>query len=247
MNLENLNNLLAKVHAVKNISIFFIFNLFYSYALAQDVVLKKNRLTDSVTEHYYVLKSNEEIKNGSYEAFFKRKKYVAVGKFKNNEKIGIWQFFNKDGILVEKFDYDIYKFTFIQSVTSKNINFLFDDTIKATDKFTRPLKIGGEYYGFIPYLNIFKLPFETFELETRLFDAYVELLISPLGRLAWYKVYINSNYYDYHQSFSLDVNLFSDEEKTYLPATKNGVPVLSRIIIRCSINDDAGLDFYHNP
>lgn len=221
---------------------FFVLSTFTAFA--QDTVLIKNRLTDSVVERFYVLKSNKDIKNGAYQAIFKRRKIVALGMYRNNEKVGIWQYFNKDGVLVQKFDFDSYKFTYELYLKNKNINFLFDDTAKTTDKFTRPLKIGGEYYGFIPYLNSFKLPFETFEMETKLFDAYIELLISPLGRLVWYKTYIDSIYYGYHQTFNLDINLFSEEDRNYLPATKNGNPILSRIIIKCLINDDAGLNFF---
>ncbi len=224
-------------------SIFLFFIIIPLVSFGQDTVLIKNRLTDSVMERFYMLKSNIEIKNGQYEAVFRRKINIAIGRFKNNEKVGIWQFFNKNGRLIEKFNYDTNNITYEGPISNKNLLFFFDDSIKTTDRLTRPLKIGGEYYGFIPFLNCFKLPFDTYGINTNLFNTYIELLITPLGKLAWFKVYIDSLYYNYHKNFSFDVNLFSEEDRIFFPATLNGKPILSRIIIRCSLNDDGGLDF----
>lgn len=213
--------------------------------LAQDTVLIRNKLTDSVTEKYYVLKSNNSIRQGPYQALFKRKQLIALGAYRNGNKTGIWQFFNRDGRLIEKYDYTKKEFTFEAPLVPRdNLSYFFDDTLKNTDRITRPLKIGGNYYGLIPYVNIFHLPFETLDLNTDLISAYVELLISPLGRLAAYKVYVASDFYNYYQNFNLDVNLFSEEDKSFIPATLNGKRVICRIVIKCAVNDDAGLDFF---
>jgi len=72
----------------------------------------------------------------------------------------------------------------------------------------------------------------------------IELLVSPLGRLADYKVRLVSAYYQYDQIFSMDVGLFSDEDRTFRPATLNGRPVMSRILIKCYVSSRGELDFY---
>lgn len=207
--------------------------------------MHRNRLTDSVTERFYVLKTNPEIKQGTYQAFFRKKQLIAIGNYKNGQKNGIWQFFDRRGQLLEKYNFNIRAITFEAPVKiSDDLYYFFDDTLKSTDQLTRPLKIGGSYYGFIPYVNLFRLPFETYDLNTDLINAYVELLISPLGRLASYKIYIRSDFYKYYQNFNLDVNLFNEEDKSFLPATHNNEAVLCRIIIKCLVNDDGGLDFF---
>jgi hypothetical protein len=218
---------------------------FLADCAAQDTVLRRNRLSDSVIEKFYVLKSNPEIRNGPYRAFFRRETPVAIGYYKNGKKTGIWQFFNTQGRLIEKYNYNIKAFTFEAPLSkSDDLNFLFDDTLQTTDVLTRPLKIGGNYYGFIPYLTLFKLPFDTFDLNTDTFLIYVDLLVSPLGRLADYKVHVQSDYYQYYQDFNFDVHLFSEEDRTFDPATLNGKPILSRILIKCYVNYFGSLDFY---
>jgi hypothetical protein len=65
-----------------------------------------------------------------------------------------------------------------------------------------------------------------------------------MGRLAAYKVRLVAPGFDYDQTINLSLNFFKEEEKQFIPATINHTPVLSRIIIKCRITDDGGLDFY---
>jgi len=223
-----------------------IIPLFYlNYCFAQDTVERKNRLSDSVIERFFVLKSDKKTKEGPYRALFQRRIVVAQGHYHKDKKSGVWNFYNQTGHLVETYDYGIQQFTYEAPVlVSDDFSYAIDDTIKKTDKVRRPLKIGGVYYGFIPYLTIFQTPFDTFEVNTDSFDAYVELLISPLGRLADYKVRLVSKEYQYDHIINLDVHLFNEEERTFVPANFNGKPVLSRILIKCWVTPNGGIDFY---
>jgi hypothetical protein len=230
---------------VKNRFLLFIILFCVTSCFAQDTVKQKNRLTDSVIERFYVLRSDKTIKEGLYKAFFKRKTLIASGNYSKNLKTGIWQFSDRRGRLVEKYDYDKNRFTYIAPLWAPEyLSLLFDDTLKEGDRITRPLKIGGIYYGYIPYVNLFQLPFDTFGVSTYAFHAYVELLISPLGRLADYNVRIVSSYYDYDHTFNLDVKLFNEADRTFIPATLNGKRVMSRIVIKCFVTPSGGLDFY---
>jgi hypothetical protein len=230
---------------VKNILFLFILPLYLTQCSAQDTVLRKNRLSDSVLERYYVFKSDPTIKQGPYKALFRRRTVVASGNYTKNLKTGTWQFFDSAGKLVEKYDYDKSEFTYeAPAYAGEDFSYLFDDSLKSGDRLTRPIKIGGIYYGYIPYVNLFQLPFNMFDVDPYDFDAYVELLISPMGRLADYNVHITSVTYEYDHLFKMDVNLFSPEDRTFIPATFNGKPVLTRIIIKCFVTSDGGLDFY---
>ena len=149
------------------------------------------------------------------------------------------------GNLNERYNYDKKQFTYEAPLyAGADLSYMFDDTLKKGDRLTRPLKIGGIYYGFIPYLSIFKLPFDTMDIETDSFGAVVELLISPLGRLAEYKVRVSSAYYQYDRTFTMDLGLFSEEDRTFVPATLNGKPVMSTILIKCYVSSKGELDFY---
>lgn len=212
---------------------------------AQDSIPRREKLSDSVKAHYFVRRLNPSVKVGTYVVYYRRKTLLVVGHYRDGKKVGTWQFFDIKGNLNQRYSYDKKKFTYEAPLySSADFSFLFDDTLKKGDRLTRPLHIGGIYYGYLPFLNIFKVPFDTWNVDMDEFDAYIELLISPMGRLADYKIRLVSAYYQYDQIFDLDVNLFSDEDRTFLPATKNGDPVISRIQIRCFVTADGGLDFY---
>ncbi len=230
---------------MKRFIIFLFFFFCITRCFSQDSVLVKERFSDSVTERYYVRKDSPNIRQGPYRALFRRRVEVAKGNYTHNIKTGVWQFFDQTGRLVEKYDYDEKRFMFeAPRSAGDKFTYLFDDSLKVGDKFSRPTKTGGIYYGYIPYLNLFKLPFALYDIDNDYFDAYVELLISPMGRLAGYKVRVHSDYYQYDQTFNFDVKLFGEEERIFLPATINDKPVMSRILIRCFITNSGGLDFY---
>jgi hypothetical protein len=230
---------------VKNLLFCLLFTLYIPKCFAQETTVRNNRLTDSVTETFEVLKTNKDIKQGLYRALFKRKKLVATGNYTNNKKTGIWNFYKPNNQLVQRFNYDKNQLIFESGLdTLYDVHYLIDQKIEDTDTLTRPVKTGGVYYGLIPYISAFQLPFDTFEINTDDFDAVIELLISPLGRLADYKIHVVSDYYKYKQIFNLDVNLFNEEDRQFIPATLNSKPVLSRIIIKCFVNSTGKLDFY---
>jgi hypothetical protein len=230
---------------LKNIFSIIIFSIYTANSLAQETVERKNRLTDSVIERFFVLKSNPEIRQGLYKAFYQRRTLIAIGNYNNGKKTGNWNFYDTMGRLAERYDYDTNTFKFEGPLyTGTYLSFVVDEKVTKTDTFTRPVKIGGTYFGFIPYVNLFHLPFDTFDINTDTFEAYVELLISPGGRLADYKVHLASSYYQYNHTVNMDINLFSEADRTFVPATLNGKPILSRIFIRCWVTPNAQLDFY---
>jgi hypothetical protein len=226
-------------------SIFFVFiAIFYSLnSFSQETIERKNKLSDSVIERFYVFKSDRETRQGPYKAFFRRKTVVASGNYVKGGKTGVWNFYDPEGKLVETFNYDENALTYEAPLdTTSDIVIIFDGTVEKDDVGTKPVKIGGTYYGYIPFVTAFRLPFETFDVNTGVFDAYIELLISPLGRLAEYKVHLISAYYKYNHTVSLDVNLFTEADRTFIPATLNHKPIISRIVIKCVVTRD-GLDF----
>jgi hypothetical protein len=192
-----------------------------------------------------VLRSDPQKKVGPYTVFLRRRILLVKGNYSNGKKSGLWQFFDLSGRVDERYNYDQKKYTFEGPFyESPDFKYLFDDSLKMGDRLTRPLKIGGIYFGFIPYLNIFRVPFETYNIDTDAFMAYIELLISPMGQLADYNIRLVSNYYQYDQTFNMATSLFSKEDRTFVPATLNGMPVMSRIIITCYITPRGGLDFF---
>lgn len=223
--------------------LFFIFTLFsITDCFPQNNPEKKGRIGDNVTEKYHVLPGNEDVKDGPYQALYRRKHVLAEGNYNKGKRTGIWYFYNQRGAMLEtyNFDKDSLEFEAFENTRSA-LRYLVDQPLTDSDKTTKPVKIGGRYYGYLPYLTAFKAPFETDAWISPTFQAQVELLISPLGRLAEYKVHLVS--YDYDQYFRLSLNFFKEEDKQFIPAKVNGEPVICRILIRCRLTDNGGLDF----
>lgn len=213
---------------------------------AQEIIEKKNSITDHIIEKFQVLKDNEQVKDGPYQALYRHKTPIALGIFSKGKKTGLWRFYNPSGKLMQIYNYDkdSLKYEAKEYASQSGFWYLIDKEITDTDKVTKPIKAGGRYYGYLPYLGLYKIPFNPYEYGTSDCVAVIELLISPLGRLAEYKVRSVCNMLEYDQTIKMNVNLFKEEDKKFIPATFNGEPVMSRIVIKCKVNDNGGLDFF---
>lgn len=230
--------MLLKKTLLLNIIFFYVCNCY-----AQDTTRQRNRLTASIIENYFVLKTNKEIKQGLYQAVYKRNTPLASGKYVNNKRVGTWHFYDKNGTLIENFDYDRNALMYEKPddiLSETQIQYSFDDSIANSDRVTKPIKPGGRYFGYIPYLKIFKLSDDFADTDTRLFIAVLEILVSPGGRLADLKVHIKSDSFERITTFSTE--LISEEDKTFIPATLNGKPIMSRIFVKCRLTGNGELD-----
>jgi hypothetical protein len=215
-------------------------------SFAQQIIEKKNKLNDVVTEDYYVSMANPEIKSGAYQAFFKRKTLIAEGTYIDGKKVGRWNFYGLRHNLLQRYNFNKDSLEYEASIRlPSNFHYLLDQIITDSDRVTIPTRIGGRYYGFLPYLSAFKTPVPIYNGTEEMFVAVVELLISPMGRLASYKVHLIAPTLQYDQTVTLSLNFFKEDEKQFIPATFNHQPILSRIIIKCRVTDDGGLDFYY--
>ena len=195
---------------MKNTFLFIINFLCITNCFSQETVERKNWLTDSVIERFYVLKTDKNTKQGPYKAFYQRKTIIAAGNYDNGKKTGEWNFYDTLGKLVERYDYSTHTFKYEAPLYAGiDLSYFFDEKINKNDTVRRPIKIGGIYYGYIPYLSIFQVPFDVLDVNTYSFDAYVELLISPGGRLADYNVHLISSSYQYNHTINMDISLFN--------------------------------------
>jgi hypothetical protein len=210
----------------------------------QETVEKSDRLSDNITEKYTVLKDSQQVKNGLYQAFFKRKYLLAHGVYTMGKKTGRWHFYNQAGKLMQLYDYSADSLVYeAKQIQGTNIHYVVDETLADSDRVTKPVKAGGRYFGYLPYLALYKTPFNPYQYNIYGGQAVIELLISPLGRLAGYKVHAVCPMMDFDQTIEMDINLLKEEDRQFMPATLNYKPILCRILVRCVITDDGGLAF----
>ena len=221
--------------------VFILFSV--NYCLSQDNPEKKNRLTTDVTEKYHVLADSPTVKDGIYQAFYNRKQLIAYGNYKKGKKVGLWQFYNGRGAILETYDFDRDTIVYEAFENRRsNLRYYVDRKLTDSDLTTKPYRMGGRYYGYLPFLMGFKAPFIPDDGTEALYTVDVELLISPLGRLADYKVSIVGPAFS--QTITLSTAIFSEEDKKFFPAKINGKPVICRILIRCRLKADGNIDFY---
>ena len=170
---------------MKKIILFTTLLIYTSISIAQDVINRKNRLTGSVTEKYQtIIKTNKEEREGLYQAFY-GKTLIAGGEYKSGKRSGTWVFYNRNGQAEERYNYDTNILLAEAAEDSiSDFRYVFDGKIGRTDEVTKPIKIGGRYYGYVPYLKLFKLPADLQDIRREQFIVVLELLVSPAGRLA---------------------------------------------------------------
>ena len=125
--------------------------------------------------------------------------------------------------------------------STSNIRYSIDNQITKTDVVTKPIRPGGRYFGYVPYLRLFRLPADMADINPDRYVVILELLVSAGGRLAEYKIHIKT----YGDDRVLSVNTaicWSEEAREFIPATINKQPILSNILIQCYITRHGGLD-----
>ena len=220
---------------------------------AQETSKKTEKLTDSVTEHFFVLKSDGVTRHGLYQAIYRKNIAVASGQYTNGKRTGTWHFYDKRGNLLENYDYDHNEFLYeAPEDTTSPMRYKVDRLLSETDKTRKPYHPGGRYYGYLPFIAAYKVPLYDFGfsddvidllINRHLISANIELLVSQGGRLADFKVRIISPQFQIDYTTNFDPNLFSEYDRKFIPATVNGEPVLCRITISCRVQKNGKLDF----
>lgn len=218
---------------------------FINQCLGQDTIQVKRKLSNQVTEVFTVLKSNVNIRHGSFRALYKNKVPVASGTYGNDKRVGLWRFYSPTGVVLQTYDYSHSRLFYeAPEDSTSHLSYLVDKELKAGDRVIKPIKIGGTFYGYLPYLTLFKLPKDLDFYRNQLI-AVVELLVSPGGRLADYKVnfYIEGISATPFRTINMNLKLPDPAYLMFIPARLNDEPIASTIKIRCVVNGAGHLDF----
>ena len=233
---------------MKKVLLVFIALFITRISLAQELMNWTRDRTFHITEDYVVLNSNHNIKMGLYTATYKNKT-VAKGYYKNNQRVGIWNFFDQQGKLVQTYNYDDKKLTYndtselANSVYHAKITYILDTEPQKTDSVTRPVKIGGGAYAMSILLdrtgNI-KL------LKQRPTDDKIgftmtrtqQFTINNKGEILQQQTIVILN--DAEEISDMDNSNIEPELQQFIPATINGRAVGCTISFTYNLSHKAG-------
>ncbi len=209
--------------------------------------MRENSLREvGITEKYNVLKSNRKIKQGLYQQITRKNNAIVSGAYDQNKRVGIWHFYDKDGKVNELYNYTTKKLLYEAPVDSTRdyIEYFFDKKIARTDTATKPIRIGGTWFGYLPYIKLFKIDPGNFYGSAPI-RAFLQMLVSPGGRLSECKLIVqlksNNAIVD---TYVLNNELLDDVDKEFIPATVNHQPVVSTISVLVKINDNWTISLY---
>jgi hypothetical protein len=222
-----------------------IITLAFNLCNAQGTIQVKRKITNNVTEVFTVLKNDINYRQGLYQALYKKKTPVASGMYDKDKKVSLWKFTDPKGVILQTYDYTRDKvFYEAPEDTTSRLRYFVDKDLKPGDVVTKPIKIGGRYFGYLPYLSLFTLPEGYKEVDRSFVSAVVILLISPGGRLADYKVnLINSISGQPFKTVNMNIKLPDPADMIFTPATLNGEAIACRITIQCVVDSRGHLDF----
>jgi hypothetical protein len=214
---------------------------------AQETIADYNKLSPGVTEEFHVLKSDHKIKNGPYKAFYNKKILIASGNYSNNKRTGVWYFYNSMGHEIQQYDFDQKKLISgtVHELTEDFLSYEFLPKVNDSDSVIFPIKVGGLFYGYLNYVNKFKVKTDAENSENTRQHGVLQMLVSPGGRLAECTLLIKGrvliNYRPQTATidkYQLDPELLSEDDKLFIPAKVNGVNVAVTIYIYCYIKSN---------
>ncbi|MFD2871196.1 hypothetical protein ACFS5N_01875 [Mucilaginibacter ximonensis] len=228
---------------MKNLITFFTCFLCFYTCLAQETVERKNTLIDDVFERYQarVDSLGNETRVGNYLVLAHRKT-VVKGQYTNGERTGVWYFYDHAGKAMQQYDFDKNHLLFeAPEQEPSNFRYLMDQVITPKDITTQPIKIGGRYFGYLPYLQLARKIHALRGISDDGCMAVLTLLVSPLGRLADLRVQLSCSVNNQQIDYPINIDSLPNSEKTFIPATLNGEKTACRITILCKSDDHGEL------
>ncbi|MBD3748675.1 MAG: hypothetical protein IE931_04185 [Sphingobacteriales bacterium] len=211
-------------------SILLLYLTIVSFSIfAQELKEKKEDLDFMFRAEYHVLKSDKKVKQGMYTIFTKSKNKVAVrGNYDHNYLSGTWMFFDYQGNLEQRFDFDNQKLLFNQPKLNDNsVSYQFPVKLSPEDTVKAPIKIGGTFYG---YSFVIK---PNYDISSYLHNSGITkteivhyLNIDESGKIISWKSIVKAT----NKEFENNIEKLSDFFKAFIPAELNGKNIQSTII-----------------
>lgn len=201
-----------------------------AFSFAQETVKRSGLISGIVTEKFSVLKADKKTRQGQYTASFNGN-VIASGSYTNGKRAGSWNFYAGKNKLVQTFNYDQNKFSFLDSADVKDLKYLVETTNPA-DVVTVPIKIGGSK-------AISTIALARTELQSairgdmpgalRVTFAHT-IVVNESGVIVDHVVSARGDN-NMEKTYHLSDAAFDPELTRFIPATVNQKPVMSKVIV----------------
>jgi len=214
--------------------------------LAQQTIELSAYHGGGITERYNVLKADRKVKQGLYQQITRKNMAIVSGVYDHNKRVGIWHFYDNSGHVIELYNYTTGKLLHEAPVDSTHnyITYILDQKFAKGDTITKPVRIGGTWFGYLPYIKFFKIDGSNLYSSEQI-RAFLQILVSPGGRLSECKLIVqlksNNAILD---TYLLKNELLDEYDKQFIPATLNHEPVMSTISVLVKINPDWSVSLY---
>lgn len=228
------------------ISISLLLVILSKLCLAQETIELSAYHGGGITERYHTLKTDRKVKQGLYQQISRKNMAIVSGSYDHNKRVGIWHFYDPNGQVTELYNYTTAKLMYEAQVDSTHnyISYILDEKFAKDDTITKPVRIGGTWFGYLPYIKYFQIDGNNLysSEQTR---AFLQILVSPGGRLSECKMIVQSkNNNAILDTYLLKNELLDEYDKQFIPATINHQPVMSTILVLVKINPDWSISLY---
>ncbi len=195
----------------------FVISAFNGHSQDLELVKAEHPGNKWVIEEYSVLKENPSVKHGQYKRIYFEKVEV-TGQYDNNIKTGVWEFYDRKGELMQRYDYSNKQLLF-------NEGFIHT-TSEADTTIEQAVLIGGvsEFYGIIGKNLRYPASANRKGVQGR---VYISFEITEKGEMVNEKILKGIGEGCEEEALRV-VKLIPDE---WIPAKLNGEPVVTSMVV----------------
>jgi hypothetical protein len=214
---------------MKKSLLIYLITLFSSFSFAQKLKEKKEDIDFMFRAEYHVLEVNKKVKQGIYTIFSKQSNNVVVrGNFDNNFLTGTWMFFDYNGNLEQRYNFNDEKLIYNHfKIDSNSLSYQFPIGLTSKDTIVAPIKIGGLFYG-CSFVNIPIHEFSQYMLNNSIEKSKINHYfdIDENGKLVSWKSIIEAN----GKVFVQNIHSLPEFFKLFIPARVSNKKIASTMI-----------------
>lgn len=202
--------------------------------MAQDANLKTvtKNISQNLVEKYTVSKDTKS-KEGLYMILDADGRPLARGIYKNNQRQGVWSFFDQSTKVVQCYDYSKGKLTYLDQLSDGYVSSDFIVNAPEGAKVSPPVKIGGETLAVLSFIKKTDIP-ENVEVAADGVYLTYNIEVSETGKIGnVYLQYKNNNGVTVKQKVYYNAN---SGVLDCVPATINGVSVKSNLLLSAFVS-----------